>query len=418
MKSVHVCFLICTVVWMWPLVGRGQSVDTTSKPADIQTAESANQVARHKTAILAGGCFWSLESDFAKLPGVVDITVGYSGGRSKNPTYATYASKGHREAIFIAYDPERITFRGLIEYFIKHIDPTDRSGSFVDRGRQYSPAIYVADDQEKQAAEEVIAAINRAKVFRRPIAVPILARVEFWPAEPYHQDYHLHHHDSYQQYRASCGRDSFIMQHWGLEASRLSLPGSVPSGDVREEESEGDGEKGDQNKSPNELSKAPSLDEEPDKPWEKFRKPSVTELKKKLTKIQLRVTQSDQTEPPFLNEFWDHHEEGIYVDVVSGEPLFASTQKFESGTGWPSFVRPIENRYLVYQDDYSQFPVRTEVRSKFGDSHLGHVFHDGPPDRGGLRYCMNSAALRFVPRSRMQDEGYGMYIGLLRQNAR
>jgi peptide methionine sulfoxide reductase msrA/msrB len=414
MRTLHVAIWICTVFFLWPSTLRSQSGENTTSRDSFDTTKTNTQIPEPKTAVFAGGCFWSLESDFAKLPGVVDIVVGYSGGRSKNPTYATYASKGHREVALIAYDPLRITYRGLVEYFIKHIDPTDRSGSFIDRGRQYSAAIYFADKEEQQAAKEVIQAIDRAKVFRKPISVPIVPRVEFWPAEIYHQDYHLQHHDSYQQYRASCGRDSFIFQHWGQEANRLSLPGSIPSEEKKESN---DRDEQSQTESAD-GSNSESSDETINKPWEKFRKPSATELKKRLTKIQMRVTQGEHTETPFLNEFWNHHDDGIYVDVVSGEPLFASSHKFDSGTGWPSFVRPINNNYLVYQDDYSQLPVRTEVRSKYGDSHLGHLFTDGPANRGGLRYCINSAALRFIPLSKMKDEGYEMYIDLLRQNAR
>ena len=142
-----------------------------------------------------------------------------------------------------------------------------------------------------------------------------------------------------------------------------------------------------------------------------FRKPSDAELKKQLTPEQYRVTQHEGTEAPFRNAYWNNHEEGIYVDVVSGEPLFSSLDKFESGTGWPSFTRPLEAEAVSTRTDRSLFSTRTEVRSRVANSHLGHVFEDGPaPD--GLRYCMNSASLRFVPAARLEAEGYGEYLPL------
>ena len=143
-----------------------------------------------------------------------------------------------------------------------------------------------------------------------------------------------------------------------------------------------------------------------------FKKPSKEELKKKLTELQFDVTQEEGTERPFQNEYWDNHEPGIYVDVVSGEPLFSSTDKFDSGTGWPSFVKPIEVANIVTKKDRRIFMSRIEVRSKHADSHLGHVFEDGPKDRGGLRYCMNSAAMRFIPKAKLAEEGYGKYLSL------
>jgi methionine-R-sulfoxide reductase len=154
------------------------------------------------------------------------------------------------------------------------------------------------------------------------------------------------------------------------------------------------------------------------KPWEAFKKPNAAELRKKLTGMQFKVTQDSFTEPAFKNAYWNHHDAGIYVDVVSGEPLFASTDKFDSGTGWPSFVKPLATDYLVYREDRSENTVRMEVRSKFGDSHLGHVFSDGPQDRGGMRYCMNSAALRFVPKAKLEKEGYGAFLPLFEKGGK
>lgn len=427
-RFASVVLVVAGMIATWPMAARSQNDRSGAGSKASSTAESTkvtNDEAEHfATAMFAGGCFWSVESDFEKLVGVRNVLVGYSGGRSSNPTYKTYASKGHREVVLVTYDPRYVTYRGLVEWLIKHIDPMDRSGSFVDRGRHYSPAIYFSDDDEKQAAAEVIQAINQAKVFRRPINVPLLPRGEFYAAEDYHQDYHHHHPAEYGRYRAECGRDAFIVNHWGQEANRLSLPGSVPANrndDAGQEQSSSDDANTSNPANGSEVNLASTTakrdqdkreEDKTDKPWERFKKPSIAELKKKLTKIQLRVTQSSHTELQFANEYWDHHEAGIYVDVVSGEPLFASIDKFDSGTGWPSFVRPIEPKYMVYKDDYSDRTVRTEVRSKHGDSHLGHVFTDGPIDRGGLRFCINSAALRFVPLNQMEEQGYGDYLKL------
>lgn len=353
----------------------------TGEQQDIQEQKEI-RIGESRTAILAGGCFWCVESDLEKLEGVIDVVSGYSGGEGIDPTYDDYAEKGHREVVEVTYDALQLSYAKLIEYFIKHIDPTDSGGSFHDRGAQYSPAIYYKNDEEKNTAEEIIASINALSVYEKPLALALLPEVTFYPAEEYHQDYYKKNTLKYGFYRTASGRDAFVERAWGKDASRFTIVKNDMTGTT-----------------------SPSA-------WETFTKPEVSELKSSLTDIQYKVTQKDGTEAPFKNEYWDNEEEGIYVDVVSGEPLYSSKDKYDSGTGWPSFVRPIDDSFIVKKDDSSFFTTRTEVRSRYADSHLGHVFPDGPSDRGGLRYCMNSAALRFVPLRDMEKEGYGDYISL------
>lgn len=365
------------------------------------------------TAILAGGCFWCVESSFEKCPGVIEVVSGYSGGRSARPTYQNYSTGGHREVVMVIYDPEKVTYAGLVEFLIKHINPWDKAGSFVDRGKNYSPAIYYESPEEKKMAEQVIKAIDDMKVYKKDINVPIIARKPFWPAEDYHQNYHNTNTANYLAYRQTCGRDPFIQEHWGDKADELILPISFPKG-----------AKPDSNKDlkPDQTSQSnPSQEkkgeegEKADKPWTKFVKPSRQELRKRLAKSQYEVTQEKGTELPFANSFWNNHEPGIYVDIVSGEPLFSSLDKFDSGTGWPSFVRPIESNCITTDMDFSNGTQRVEVRSKIADSHLGHVFDDGPPQQGGLRFCINSAALRFIPVNELEKLGYGEYAERFRK---
>lgn len=353
------------------------------------------------SAIFAGGCFWCVESDFEKAPGVVNVISGYTGGRTKSPNYQNYSSGGHREAVFVMYDTTKITYAGLVEWLIKHIDPTDRRGSFKDRGLQYSPAIYYETEEQKEVAQQVMDKINDFDIYRGKVAVALEQREQFWPAEEYHQDYHSKNGIKYNYYRYMSGRDAFVQRHWGANAARLQLASSFPEA----------------NQSGIQEGPAASTGEdekvEPEKPWLKFQKPKPLELKRMLTAIQYKVTQNDGTETAFRNDFWDNKKPGIYVDVVSGEPLFSSADKFKSGTGWPSFVKPIDGRFVTYHDDSSFFYTRTEVRSRIADSHLGHVFNDGPAERGGKRYCMNSAAMKFIPKEKMKEEGYGDFLKLV-----
>ena len=376
-----------------------------------EAVEVANQgiaadVAEDATAILAGGCFWCVESDFGKLPGVTDVVSGYSGGSTANPTYENYADGGHVEVVKVTYDPSTVTYAGLVEWLIKHSDPTDGQGSFADRGAQYRPLVYYENEQEKHAAENAIAEVNKLAVYDKPLALEVARREKFWPAEAYHQDYAQNSLVKYDYYRYKSGRDAFIEKHWRDRAKKLELPGSIPKPKKEDSDKSLTGAPADDRLESNTTAKTDSVKA----PWSDFRKPSDKELKQKLTAIQYEVTQQSGTETAFKNAYCDNKEAGVYVDIVSGEPLFSSSDKFESGTGWPSFVRPLDSNFITLKEDSTLFTTRTEVRSKIANSHVGHVFNDGPADRGGKRWCMNSAAMKFVPKEKMEAEGYGDYL--------
>ena len=343
------------------------------------------QTTRHSaSALIAGGCFWCVEADMKKLSGVISAVSGYAGGESEQPTYENYAAGGHREVVEVKYDSEQVSFRELIIYALKHMDPTDDAGSFADRGPGYTPALFYSNDAERAIIEEVIADVGARGVFEQLLAVAVLPRPEFWPAEEYHQNYAKEHPVHYGLYRTGSGRERFINKHWGDDVGPNLLQSD------RTASTDGDG-RGDGTTAV-------------------YQNPTSTELKERLTSLQYKVTQEDGTEPAFQNEYHDNKESGIYVDVVSGEPLFLSRHKYDSGTGWPSFTQPITPEAVTEHIDRKLWTERIEVRSAQANSHLGHVFPDGPAEAGGKRYCMNSAALRFIPKAQMETEGYGEYI--------
>ena len=313
---------------------------------------------KHELATFAGGCFWCMVSPFDEYPGVIQVVSGYTGGHVDNPTYEQVCTTetGHVEAVQITYDPEILPYETLLEMFWRQIDPTDPGGQFHDRGESYKSAIFYHSEEQRISAEASKQALVASGRFDAPIVTGIFPAAIFWPAEDYHQDYHKKNQAHYKRYRKSSGREGFIQEKWSV-------------------------------------------------------KQDPQDLKNTLTPIQYQVTQENGTEPPFENEYWNETREGLYVDRISGEPLFTSMDKFDAGCGWPSFSKPLQKDGIEEKLDQGHGMTRTEVRSKFSNSHLGHVFDDGPKPTG-LRYCINSAALEFIPKEDLEKEGYGKYLGL------
>lgn len=310
---------------------------------------------------LAGGCFWGTEHFLKQIRGVESTEAGYANGNTSNPTYEEicHDNTGFAETVKVVYNPQEVSLGLLLDLYFKTIDPTSINRQGNDRGSQYRTGIYYTDPADLPIIRKSINAL--AQNYLKPIAIEVEPLKNFHKAENYHQDYLDKHPGGY------C--------HINPQLFELARKANASS---------------------------------------TYKRKDDATLRSTLSPEQYAVTQKNATEPAFHNEYWNEKREGIYVDITTGEPLFISTDKFDSGCGWPSFSKPIDPNLIDEKLDASHGMIRMEVRSKTGDAHLGHVFTDGPKDKGGLRYCINSASLRFIPKEQMQVERYGDYLPLLK----
>lgn len=337
----------------------------------------------YEVITLAGGCFWCTEAYFQEHPGVIDAVSGYAGGSEQDASYLK-VSEGttlHREAVQITYDPQIISTDEILDIYWSHIDPTNSDGQFADKGFQYTTAIFYHNDAQKEVAVDSKMRLEQSGIFTKPIVTEVLSFTDFFKAEEYHQDYYKKASQHYERYKNGSGRAGFIEETWAKDAAIKFL----------------------------EAEQSVSINNEIKKDYD-YTEEEIAELLKNLDPLAYHVVAEDGTESPFNNKYWDNKAEGIYVDIVTKKPLFSSTHKYDSGTGWPSFWRTIDDDSVTLHEDNSLSTTRTEVRSDAG--HVGHVFDDGPVAEGGRRFCTNSASLLFVPKIDMEKEGYGEYLYL------
>jgi len=314
----------------------------------------------YMTAVFAGGCYWCMDASFEKLSGLKDVISGYAEGVSSKSI-----NTGQVEAIKVIYDPKVTSYEELVDYYWKQFNPTDAGGSFYDRGPQYESYIFYQNNSQKAYAEKSKEDLDKLNIFKKPIVTGIVKFIKFTPVQESEQHYYKKNPGRYYSYRKASGRDDYIKSIWG---------------DIRATA---------------------------------YTKPAEKVLKAELTPLQFNVTQHGATEMPFTNKYVNNHREGIYADIISGEPLFSSADKFNSGTGWPSFTKPIDDYFIAKKTDTSDGMLRVEVSGRESGSHLGHVFDDGPAPTH-LRYCLDSAALRFIPKDSLAQEGYGEYSYLFK----
>ncbi|MEG2295824.1 MAG: peptide-methionine (R)-S-oxide reductase MsrB [Oscillospiraceae bacterium] len=351
--------------------GKKQEEDPQNKPITIQNTNTKQYDDSIAEIYLAGGCFWGTEEYMSNIKGVKDVTVGYANGALDNPTYqAVITGKtGYAETTHIVYDPNIVSLKFLLDLYYDSINPTSVNRQGGDVGTQYRTGIYYSNPTDLDIIEDSIAKLQAD--FKKPIAIEVTPIENYFLAENYHQDYLKKNPNGY----CHISREK-------MDYAKSAVPPK------------------------------PTFEPAPtSKP--QYTRPEKKDLKKELSNMQYNVTQNNATEPAYNNAYWNTYEEGIYVDITTGEPLFSSTDKFDSDCGWPAFSKPIDPKNIEKKSDLSFGMIREEVRSKTGDSHLGHIFNDGPKELGGLRYCINSASLRFVPKEDMKKEGYEYLLFLL-----
>jgi peptide methionine sulfoxide reductase msrA/msrB len=366
MKRTRLLAMIASSIYIFSACATGISSDTVvNNDMEVAVVETnvneprVDDVSQLKDIYLAGGCFWGVEKYMASIYGVYDVTSGYANGNTENPSYQDVINNsGHAETVHVQYDPERIDLKSLLIYYFKVINPTSLNKQGNDKGIQYRTGIYYIDAKDKAVIEEVIA-LEQEK-YKDEIVTEVMPLEHYYLAEEYHQDYLEKNPTGYCHIDFNNLNDISFM---------------IDPDDYSVESDEA--------------------------------------LRERLTTVQYSVAVENQTERAFTNEYWDNHEPGIYVDIVTGEPLFSSSDKFDSGCGWPSFTKPIVEEVVTEHEDTSYNMIRVEVRSRVGDTHLGHVFEDGPVDQGGLRYCINSASIEFIPKGEMEARGYGFLLHIV-----